>query len=142
MVKAILAGGIDVTDQVMSFGRDDESRDDIEVVLTNRTTQVIGSLSDLKGRSPTDLAVLAFATDQSQWYAGTRFRRRISPSSDGRFTIEGLPPGDYFVLAAEPPRDAGEWQNPDTLERLSRGATRVHLGDGQRVSVVVKPTGS
>ena len=69
MVKAILAGGIDVTDQVMSFGRDDESRDDIEVVLANRTTQVIGSLSDLKGRSPTDLAVLAFATDQSQWYA-------------------------------------------------------------------------
>jgi hypothetical protein len=142
MLKSILAGGIDVTDQAMSFGRDEDSRDDIEVVLTNRITQVLGSLSDLRGLAPADVAVLAFATDAAQWYPGTRFRKRISPSSDGRFSIDGLPPGDYFVVAAEPPRDPGEWLNPDTLEKLSRGATRVHLSDGQRVSVTVKPSGS
>ncbi len=142
MLKSILVHGVDVTDQVMSFGRDDESLDDIEVVLTNRITQVLGSVSDLKGLAPSDVAVLAFATDPAQWYAGTRFRKRISPSSDGRFSIDGLPPGDYFVVAAEPPRDPGEWLNPETLEKLSRGATRVHLGDGRRVSVVVKPSGS
>ena len=142
MLKSILVHGVDVTDQVMSFGRDDESLDDVEVVLTNRITQVLGSVSDLKGLAPSDVAVLAFATDPAQWYAGTRFRKRINPSSDGRFSIDGLPPGDYFVVASEPPRDPGEWLNPETLEKLSRGATRVHLGDGQRVSVVVKPSGS
>jgi hypothetical protein len=122
----------------MSFGRDEESREDIEIVMTNQITQVIGSLTDLRGLAPSDVAVLAFATDPTQWYAGTRFRKRITPSSDGRFSLDGLPPGDYFVVAAEPPRDAGEWLNPDILERLSRGATRVHLGAGQRVSVTVK----
>jgi hypothetical protein len=142
MLKFIFAGGIDVTDQVMSFGRDDESRDDIEIVLTNQITQVIGSLTDLRGLAPSDVAVLAFATDPTQWYPGTRFRKRITPSSDGRFSLDGLPPGDYFVVAAEPPRDPGEWLNPDILERLSRGATRVHLGAGQRVSVTVKAGGS
>jgi hypothetical protein len=142
MLKAILAGGVDVTDQVMSFGRDDESRDDIEVVLTNRITQVVGSVSDLRGLVPSDLAVLAFATDPAQWYVGTRFRKRITLPSDGRFSIDGLPPGDYFVVAAEPPRDPGEWLNPDTLEKLSRGAARVHLSDGQHVSVTVKASGS
>ena len=62
MLKSILVHGVDVTDQVMSFGRDDESLDDIEVVLTNRITQVLGSVSDLKGLAPSDVAVLAFAT--------------------------------------------------------------------------------
>jgi len=142
MLKSILAHGVDVTDQVMSFGRDDESVDDIEVVLTNRITQVLGSVSAARGLTPSDVAVLAFAADPTQWYAGTRFRKRITPSSDGSFSLDGLPPGDYFVVAAEPPRDPGEWLNPDTLEKLSRGATRVHLGDGQRVSVTVKPGGS
>ncbi len=142
MLKSILVHGVDVTDQVLSFGRDEESLDDIEIVLTNRITQVLGSVSDLKGLAPTDVAVLAFASDPAQWYAGTRFRKRVSPSSDGRFSIDGLPPGDYFVVAAEPPRDPGEWLSPETLEKLSRGATRVHVGDGQRVSVVVKPSGS
>lgn len=142
MLKSVFAGGIDVTDQVLSFGRDDESRDDIEIVLTNQITQVIGSLGDLRGLAPSDVAVLAFATDPAQWYAGTRFRKRITPSSDGHFSLDGLPPGEYFVVAAEPPRDPGEWLNPDTLERLARGAARVHLGAGQRVSVTVKPGGS
>jgi protocatechuate 3,4-dioxygenase beta subunit len=142
MLKSILVHGVDVTDQVMFFGRDDESLDDIEVVLTNRITQVLGSVSDSRGLTPSDVAVLAFATDSAQWYPGTRFRKRTSPSSDGRFSIDGLPPGDYFVVAAAPPRDPGEWLNPDTLEKLSRGATRVHLSDGQRVSVTVKPGGS
>jgi hypothetical protein len=142
MLKSILAHGSDVTDQVLSFGRDDESIDDVEVVLTNRITQVLGSLSGLRGLAPTDVAVLAFATDPAQWYPGTRFRRRVSPSADGQFSIDGLPPGDYFVVAAEPPRDPGEWLNPDTLERLSRGAARVHLADAGRVSVRIRPGGS
>jgi len=142
MLQTIRARGSDVTDQVLSFGRDDESIDDVEILLTNRITQVLGSLSGLRGITPSDLAVLAFATDPAQWYPGTRFRRRINPSADGHFSIDGLPPGDYFIVAAEPPRDPGEWLNPDTLERLSRGATRVHLTEAGRVSVVVKAGGS
>jgi hypothetical protein len=141
MVKAILVHGIDVTDQVMSFGTDKESLDDIEVVLTDRVTQVLGSVGETRGGvAPSDLAVLAFATDPGQWYAGTRFRKRGTVAADGRFSIDGLPPGDYFIVAAEPPRDPGEWLNPDTLEKLSRGAARVRLSDGQRLSIVLKPS--
>jgi hypothetical protein len=142
MLQSVRARGSDVTDQVLSFGRDDESIDDVEIVLTNKITQVLGSLSGSRGLAPSDLAVLAFATDPAQWYPGTRFRRRINPSADGHFSIDGLPPGDYFIVAAEPPRDPGEWLNPETLDRLSRGATRVHLSDAGRVSVTVRPGGS
>jgi hypothetical protein len=148
MMRSILVRGVDVTDQILSFGRDDQSLEDIEVVLTNRVTQITGSVGDARGstglggqegRGSDDLAVLAFATDRDQWYQGSRFRRRVA-AADGRFRIEGLPPADYFVVAAQPPRDPGEWQDPDVLEKLSREAARVRLMDGQRVSLTLKPS--
>lgn len=137
--KAILAGGVDVTDQVLSFGRDDQSLEDIEVVLTSRTTEIAVSLSDVRGVVPPDLAVLAFAVDQTQWYPGTRFRKRATPAGNGRFSVDGLPAGDYFVVVAEAPRDPGDWQDPEVLERLATRATRVRLGEGQHVSLALKP---
>jgi hypothetical protein len=86
-----------------------------------------------------DYAVLAFAVDESQWYQGTRFRKRATPAVDGTFSIEGLPSGDYFVVATEAPRDPGEWQDPDVLAKLSTRATRVRLADGQHVSLALRP---
>ena len=137
--KAILVGGVDVTDQVLPFGRDDQSLDDIEVVLTNRSTQIAGNLGDLRGVVVADYAVLAFAVDENQWYQGTRFRKRATPAGDGTFSIEGLPAGDYFVVAAAAPRDPGEWQDPEVLAKLSTRATRVRLADGQHVSLALRP---
>jgi protocatechuate 3,4-dioxygenase beta subunit len=137
--KAILVAGVDVTDQVLPFGRDDQSLEDIEVVLTSRSTQIAGSLGDLRGVAAADYAVLAFAVDENQWYQGTRFRKRATPAGDGTFSIEGLPSGDYFVVAAEAPRDPGEWLDPEVLAKLSTRATRIRLADGQHVSLALRP---
>jgi len=57
---------------------------------------------------------------------------------DGRFSFEGLPPGEYFVLAAYPPDDPGEWRDPDALEKLALQATRARLSEGQQVAVELK----
>jgi hypothetical protein len=158
-MRSVLVGGVDMTDQVMSFGRDDESLEDIQVVMTSHVTEIIGNLDDpglhlggfaqpggqpggLGGqpvRRLEDVAVLAFAADRDLWYQGSRYRKRVTATADGRFRIEGLPAADYFVVAGQPPRDPGEWQDPDVLERLSRDAARVRLTNGEHVSVAVKP---
>ncbi|HEY6214960.1 MAG TPA: hypothetical protein VIW45_21855, partial [Vicinamibacterales bacterium] len=51
-----------------------------------------------------------------------------------REAIIGLPAGEYYVIAVddldvEAPRD------PDTLEQLSQGATRITIADGEPADV-------
>jgi hypothetical protein len=141
--KTILVHGVEVTDQPQSFGREDQSTDDVEIVLTSHVTRIAGSISGIG--SPTgslasaDVAVLAFATDRESWYQGSRYRRRVAPAAAGTFAIEGLPPGDYYVVASEAPQDPGEWQDPAVLEKLAASATRVRLADGQQVSLSLRP---
>jgi hypothetical protein len=141
--KTILVHGVDVTDQPQSFGREDQSADDIEVMLTSHVTRIAGSISgigSLTGSvSPADVAVLAFGTDRDTWYQGSRYRRRVAPAATGTFAIEGLPPGDYFVVASEAPQDPGEWTDPGVLEKLAASATRVRLADGEQLSLSLRP---
>ena len=49
-LKEIRAGGINVTDQVLPFGTADESLRDVEVVLTDRVSELIGSVRDDRAR--------------------------------------------------------------------------------------------
>ena len=58
-------------------------------------------VQDDRGRPLTDYAVVAFSPDSSKWGYQTRFVRSARPNQDGRFDLEGLPPGDYLVAALE-----------------------------------------
>jgi hypothetical protein len=55
-------------------------------------------------------------------------------SRQGAFSFAGVPAGDYFVVAMSNQADAN-WQNPKTLEMLSRTATLVTLRDGDKRTV-------
>jgi len=138
VMKSVIVSGVDVTDEPLPFGNDDQSLDDVEVVVTNRVTRLSGTIAESRDVTPTDLAVLAFSSRRDEWYLNTRYIRRTVPMPDGRFSFEGLPPGEYFVLAAYPPDDPGEWRDPDALEKLALQATRARLSEGQQVAVELK----
>jgi hypothetical protein len=58
--------------------------------------------------------------------------------------VRDLPPGDYFVAAVDRRRaseDNGEWMNPELLDSLTPGASRITLAEGQKISVSPRPTG-
>jgi hypothetical protein len=72
---------------------------------------------------------------------GLRPRRGAITDDEGRFTIGGLPPGDYLVIALESldaGGEIGEWQSPDVLTRLSGAASRVRVGQGQTATVELR----
>jgi hypothetical protein len=138
MTKAVLDHGVDVTDATLQFGRADQSLRDLEITFTNQITRIVGRMATATEAASSDVAILAFTTRRDLWYEGTRFFKRTSPGRDGSFTFEGLPLEEYFVLAVNAPDDTGEWQDPDVLERLSRGATRVRVSEGQTVSVTLR----
>jgi hypothetical protein len=83
--------------------------------------------------------VVAFSTDTSKWGFQTRFVRAIRPNQDGRFSVKGLPPDDYYVIALDY-LEMGEESDPEQLEKWKSAATRVTLADGEQKTLTLKLT--
>jgi hypothetical protein len=134
-LKAVLLNGVDVTDTPIDFGTKDQSVSDLEVVLTDRVSEVSGRVTDARGRGVADCAVVVFATASSLWsQPASRFLTMTRTEPDGTFRAGTLPPGQYYVAAVDR-RLEGEWQDPRILESLVPGATSITLGEGQKLSV-------
>jgi hypothetical protein len=137
-LKAILVNGSDVTDAVLELGRPNQSLHDVEVVLTNRITEIAGTVADSRGRPAANAAVVAFAIDASLRYQGSRFISARTCDRDARFRIEGLPPGDYYVASFDRRQFPDGIEDPDVLDSLVAGATRVMLSEGQRATLALR----
>jgi hypothetical protein len=139
-LKAVLVGGVDVTDMPLAFGRPNQSLTDVEIVLTSRVTTFNGIVTDDASRPTSEATVIACSTDHDRWYSGSRFLRKAVAARDGTFSLTGLPPGDYHVMAVRHIPIEGEdaWQDRDLLESLARQASRAVLTEGQVTSVALK----
>jgi hypothetical protein len=141
-LKAILLNGVDITDLSLWFGASGQSLNDVEVVLTHRTTEVSGAVLDARGRAVSDTAVIVFSVDRERWYPASRFIG-YARAKDGTFTFSGLPSGDYFVAAVARAADldadvlTGGWQEPEFLDSLASRATRLRLADGEKVELKI-----
>jgi hypothetical protein len=138
ILKAIRVKEEDVTDLPLAFGTEKESLDDVEIVVTSRTSALTGLVLDDRGARATTGSLLVFPADEALRYPSSRFFRHADTNSEGRFVIAGMPASNYFVLAV-PSFDARDdsWQDPETLQTLSRLANRVALGEGQRLAVTL-----
>ena len=144
VVEQIRVRGIDVTDQPLLFGTAAQSADDVEVVLTDRVTQIVGRVRGGSGRAAVGATAIVFAPTRDRWYAESRYMRAATVGEDGRFRVEGLPPGHYYVAAVAhvPTGGSSAWRDPAFLESLVAPSTSVSVGDGGRAEVslsVVEP---
>jgi hypothetical protein len=137
MLKSVSVHGVDVTDRPLLFGAEEQSLSGVEVVLTNRVTEVVGVVSGQNGEPLVEGMVVAFATDPGRWYPQSRFVDWMRIDSDGRYTLRGLPPGDYYLKATmgrDEPRERPDLDNPDVLRGLIAGASRATVTeDSQRI---------
>lgn len=128
-LKAVYLNGQDVTDSPIEFvpGRNVEG---LQIVFTRKRTELSGGIADERGKPDTNATVIVFAEERARWTYMSRFVRTSRPNQDGRYTVSGMPPHDYLVVAL---RDVeqGQWQDPDFLESVRAQATRVSLGEGE-----------
>jgi uncharacterized protein (DUF2141 family) len=137
ILKAVRANGVDVTDDVLTFGKAEQSVSDVEVVLSRASGEIVGTVVDGNGKPAQHSAVIVFSTDPNAWYTESRFIRLAQERRDGTFSIPGLPPGDYYVAAVD--RVTGdEWQDRALLEQLSTSASRTFAQEGQTATVTPK----
>ena len=136
-LKAVLLKASDVTDATLTFGRPDQSLVDVEVVLTTDVTEIAGSVADARGQPFNTAMVVAFPLDPWLRYSQSRFVGVAAADHDARYHLEGLPPGEYYVAAADRHR-SNDVEDPDFLESLTAYATRVTLSEGLHVSLTLR----
>ena len=136
-LQDIRVSGIDVTDRPLPFGRREQSLNGVEVTVTDRITELTGTIVAADTGGAQAPAVIVFATDRTRWYPESRFMRKTTPASDGAFSIAGLPFGSYYVAAvASPPfSGADDWQDPAFLETLVFRASTVTLAEGRKETI-------
>lgn len=155
-LKSVRHNGADTTDAPIDF-RGNESISGLEIVLSNRITELTGTVRDDAGRAVVDYALIVFAEDAERWRAqqvpalpgpgsqpsalqrfgaASRFVRVGRPNQQGRFRIAGLPAARYLAVAVTSIEE-GAWDDPALLERFRSSATVVDLAEGERREIAV-----
>ncbi len=140
MLKSAIVVGRDICDVPLALDHDDV--DGLVLSFTDRPSSLAGTVRNAEGRPDDDATVLIFPSDGRWTELGSSPRRLrgVRASRTGAFSVAGLPPGEYFVIAVS---DAvvSNWQEPAFLQKLARVATRVTLVDGQALSLNLATTG-
>jgi hypothetical protein len=131
-LKSIQAGGQDVTDQPIEI-KPGQNIDNVTVVLTDRLTELSGTVRDAKGAGMGGVTVIAFSTDPQLWRPQSRQIQVARTDQAGAYHIRSLPPGDYLVIAVDDV-EQGEWFDPAYLEEMRPAAKKVSLTEGEKKS--------
>ena len=112
----------------------------VDVVLSPRSTDVSGGVSDGRGGAVKDYTVVIFSEDAQRWsLPSTRWITGTRPDQDGRFHVRAMPPGAYYAVALDYVAQ-GEWSDPELLERVKSQGTRFTLSEGETKALDLKLT--
>ena len=129
-IKRVVVGGQDVADLPMDL-RAGDRLSDVEIVMSNRASELAGTLTDTDGRVRFDVTLVAFSADSRYWWTGTRRMRLARPDTSGFYLVRGLPAGEYLLAAVTGPLP-GEPSDPQWLAGLTAGAVTVLVTDEGR----------
>jgi hypothetical protein len=127
-LKSAVINGKDSLDFPLDIGPNDRALEAL-VTFTNQTQDVSGTLQDAAGRPASDFTVVVFPAEKALWLA-TRRIRTIRPGTDGKFTVKGLPAGEYRI-AALADIAPGEANDPSFLEQVVPASIPFTLAAGQ-----------
>jgi hypothetical protein len=139
-LRSAIANGRDVLDSSLDI-RQGQNIDGLTVTFTDQPTEISGTLLDGANKPTPGFSIVVFSTDRSTWTPGSR---RISPpiqvSSDGKYRVAGLPPGEYF-LAALTDYEQGDLGDRSFLEQMAQVAYRLTIGEGEKKAQDLKIAG-
>lgn len=134
-LKSISLNGEDITDTAYDFKPGNDVAG-IVITLTDRVTDLSGSVRDSKGQPAKDYVLVIFAEDAKLWGGQSRFIRTARPNQDGNFSLKGLPPGRYLGSAIDS-LETGSQNDPALLEKLRPKAKGFSLTEGQTLALTL-----
>ncbi len=135
--RSVTVSGKEMLNRLFEVG--DCNIDDVVVTMSTSFNRVSGTVVDTSGSALDGAQVVMFPTDYRQWVANGRpsgaVRTFISVGG-GRFTANGLPDGEYLLVAFASPVDT-DWQSVRALEAIAKVADHVRLRDAQWTTVQI-----
>jgi hypothetical protein len=127
-VESITWDGQDYTDRPFDGGA---GRDftGVVVTLTSASSSVSGMVRDGNSAPTSGAAVIAFPIERERWsnYGFNPPRlTSVLTTSDGRYRVDGLPAGEYYLLAV-PVSQERAWLDPEFLASHAALASRVRV---------------
>jgi len=128
-VSAIVKGQ-DILDFPLDV-KPNENFTDAVLVFSDARQEVTGSLQDASGRPAADYTIIIFPDDTRYWTPNSRRMRTARPSTDGKFTIANLPPGEYRIGAVVDVLP-NELTDPAFLQQIVGASVKFTLGVGEK----------
>jgi len=136
MLKAVRHEGRDITEDVIELGTR-QQMSGVEVLITNRVTEINGQVVDEKTAPVGEATVLLFPADETRWYENSRAIRATRPDQQGRWQLKTMPAGEYLAVALDY-MEVNAWQDPEYLASLKEHATRVTIREAAAATVSLK----
>ena len=129
MVKSITLGDIDLTTTGTDVSRfTSETR--VTLVLTDRVTQLTGSVKNAQGQPVTEYLVVVLPAEAIEPAIAPRYTHALRPDQKGAFRVTGLPPGRYVAAAVEALEPGSEW-DPAFQSTVRNAARPFTIAEGE-----------
>jgi hypothetical protein len=128
-LKRVMLADRDITDTPIPIAGGSPDLTGLQIVLTHKGAKITGDVVDASGVAAPDATVIVFAEQSSQWGLASRYVKVARPDNAGKFSIAGLLPGAYRMVAREGVAD-GQWEDTGFLQALMKDAARVELAEG------------
>jgi hypothetical protein len=129
-LRSAMANGVDVFDIPLDL-EPGAAVDDLVVTLTDRRTELTGTLQAATGIPAPEHFIIVMPADAALRTADSRRVKSTRPATDGRYTIAELPPGDYLLVALTDV-DPDAWREPAFLNEIASAGVRVAITEGDR----------
>jgi hypothetical protein len=128
-VKSVAAGGRDAIDSGFSVNG---GANTLDVLASANGARTEGVATNQKDEPVADAVVVAVPEARFRSRAD-RYRKAVTDQG-GRFTLRGLPPGEYTLYAWESV-DGEAYYNPEFLKSCEGQGKALHVSEGSRTSV-------
>jgi hypothetical protein len=129
-VESAVVGGQDALDFPLDI-RSSQNLTGAVVTFTDQSAMVSGAVTNTQGQAVSDYSLIIYPTDQRYWLPQSRRIRSVRPATDGTFSVNGLPPGDYRVAPVLDP-EPGSWFDGTFLQQLDGSSERFSLTEGEK----------
>lgn len=136
IVRSVRYGQVDIVDATTEFAQGAESRN-VEVIATNRTTQLTARPVEDNGQPATNAVVLLVPRDPARWKGGL-FSAILRSRKDGTVLFPPRLPGEYFIMAVPAEDVARVSRSTDLLRSLTERAQRITLRENEHPAIDVR----
>ncbi len=131
-LKSVAAGGREVTDSGLSVSGGITT---LDVLASANGATAEGVATNQKDEPVADAVVVA--VPEARFRSHPDRYRKAATDQGGRFTLRGLPPGDYTVLAWES-IDGEAYFNPEFLKSYEGQGKALRVSEGDRANLQLK----